>query len=80
MFEKGDFSIVLYKIEFRQYKFIVFGQKEAASDVLNSEAQREGWSREKEAESDIWAGKKWMNFQVSDTRIGMNAEQIERVF
>ncbi len=80
MFEKGRFPIRLQNIEFRQYKFIIFGDKEAASDVLDSETQREGGSREKEAESDISAGKKWMIFQVSDTRIGMNAEQIERVF
>lgn len=80
MFEKGGFPIVLQKIEFRQYKFIIFGEKEAAWDVLDSEAQRKWGNRKKEAESDISAGKKWMSFQVSDTRIGMNAEQIERVF
>ncbi|MEG4224992.1 hypothetical protein QUA35_01270 [Microcoleus sp. N9_B2] len=71
---------MLQNIEFRQYRFIIFGEKEAASDVLDPEAQPEGGSREKEAESEISATKKWMSFQVSDTRIGMNAEQIERVF
>ena len=56
------------------------GEKKAASDVLGPEAKREGGSREKEAESDVSAGEKWMSFQISAPEIGMNAEQIERGF
>ncbi|MEG3840689.1 ATP-binding protein [Microcoleus sp. herbarium14] len=64
----------------KEEKFCFLGQEEAKSDVLGLEAKREGGRREKEAESDISAGEEWISFKVSDTGIGMNAEQIERVF
>ena len=61
-------------------KFSFLGEEEVESDVLGVEAKGEGEKRKKESESDISAGEEWISFKVSDTAIGMKAEQIERVF
>ncbi|MEG4575965.1 ATP-binding protein [Microcoleus sp. N3A4] len=61
-------------------KNIFLGQEKVESDVLGLETKWEGETSEKELESDISAGEEWISFKVSDTGIGMNAEQIERVF
>ena len=66
--------------EKQEEKFSFLGEEEVKSDVLSLEAKREGEKRKKESESDISAGEEWISFKVSDTGIGMSAEQIERVF
>ncbi|MEG4808354.1 ATP-binding protein [Microcoleus sp. F8-D3] len=64
----------------QEEKFNFIGSEEVASDVLGLEAKREGGKKEKKLESDISAGEEWISFKISDTGIGINAEQIERVF
>ncbi|MEG4502605.1 ATP-binding protein [Microcoleus sp. F6_B4] len=64
----------------QEEKFNFIGSEAVASDVLGLEAKREGGKKEKKLESDISAGEEWISFKISDTGIGINAEQIERVF
>ena len=64
----------------QRQKFSFLGEEEVESDVLGLEAKREREKRKKESKSDILAGKEWISFKVSDSGIGMKAEQIERVF
>ncbi|MEG4393274.1 ATP-binding protein [Microcoleus sp. BROC3] len=66
--------------EKHEEKLSFLGDEEVASDVLGVEAKRERSKSEKEVESDIPAAEEWISFTVSDTGIGMNPEQIERVF
>ncbi|MBD1830081.1 HAMP domain-containing protein [Microcoleus sp. FACHB-61] len=64
----------------QEEKVSFLGEEEVKSDVLSLEAKREGEKRKKESESAISACEEWISFKVSDTGIGMSAEQMERVF
>ncbi|MEG4928141.1 MULTISPECIES: ATP-binding protein [unclassified Microcoleus] len=66
--------------EKHEEKLSFLGEEQVESDVLGVEAKRERSKSEKELESDIPAAEEWISFTVSDTGIGMNPEQIERVF